>query len=69
MIDIKHKCHFLLCKRKYPMSMIILKFVGNQVHENWDSEQSAINLVISMKFAYLMPEAIFISYFKRLRRL
>ena len=54
------------------MSMIILKFVGNQVHENWDnaySEQSAINLVISMKFAYLMPEAIFISYFKRLRRL
>ena len=33
------------------------------------SEQSAINLVISIKYAYLMPEAIFISYFKRLRRL
>ena len=33
------------------------------------SEQSAINLVISMKYAYLMQEAIFISYFKRLRRL
>ena len=33
------------------------------------SEQSAINLVISIKYAYLMQEAIFISYFKRLRRL
>ena len=29
------------------------------------SEQSAINLVISIKYAYLMQEAIFISYFKR----
>ena len=28
-----------------------------------------INLVISMKYAHLMQEAIFISYFKRLRRL
>ena len=33
------------------------------------SEQSAMNLVISIKYAYLMQEAIFISYFKRLRRL
>ena len=30
---------------------------------------SAMNLVISIKYAYLMQEAIFISYFKRLRRL
>ena len=30
---------------------------------------SAINLVISMKYAYLMQEAIFISDFERLRRL
>ena len=30
---------------------------------------SAINLVISIKYAHLMQEAIFISYFKRLRRL